>query len=621
MSDEQDSWFKDAFGLDVSGAAKKIADEAREAAGKVQGVVQRVQGAVEGAIDDVTGAVTGIVKKVAETAGGAVGGGAGGGGSPKGAAPSGGGTGSFPLSGSVGRGGQNGAGDVKAVQKALGIGLDGQCGPQTIAAIEAFQRWIGQAKPDGRVDAGGATERALASGGKPAGASDSTDAADDGGLLGGLPKGAGAQFLGFEDLGDKLVDFARALVAGGDAKSWSELAPLCEKFLDEHRFKAVQSEAIVPGDMPRDMYLDDRLIEVRAMTASGSAAICERLVTAFPDLKNYPIELADLVRKRWEFETSPNRMVLQSLPKAPPKPPPNGVLRRKSDGKIYWDPNPAQVTIANAKAPAPMSWIKGYFDFYVVDLADGAARELSKSCTFNSEETITDAVLDTMSAQAGLADYALDRGAASAELERRLEAKRTPQRPTDNPDPGNTPPSKTQVHQVGELKIVPVAFEFSYEKDDGKIKRKSTQKGYIEFAVESKPLLTRETRSLTLNFGTFEANYALGLAGKRGTGQKLKLVVDTELGASFTIVDIKLVGDNPQIPELAKVTLKMSVTVNPVAGEVEVKPELEFNVPVGKFGGIEVTLEGFPGKGVGIKIGFPFDVTDPILRKQDQKQK
>jgi len=68
------------------------------------------------------------------------------------------------LGGSVGRGGKNASGDVRAVQTALGLGADGQCGPQTIASIEAFQRSIGQAKPDGRVDAGGGTEKALASG-------------------------------------------------------------------------------------------------------------------------------------------------------------------------------------------------------------------------------------------------------------------------------------------------------------------------------------------------------------------------------------------------------------------------------------------------------------------------
>ena len=166
MSDEHDSWFKAAFGVDLGQVVQRIGDEGSAVAGQVAStvtqVVQGVQGAVEGAIDDVTGAATGIVKKVA----GAVSPSGGGGGGSSG----GGGRGSFPLGGSVGRGGKNASNDVRAVQTALGITADGQCGGQTIAAIEAYQRNMGQSKPDGRVDAGGATERALAGGGgvKPA---------------------------------------------------------------------------------------------------------------------------------------------------------------------------------------------------------------------------------------------------------------------------------------------------------------------------------------------------------------------------------------------------------------------------------------------------------------------
>jgi len=164
MSEEHDSWFKDAFGVDLGQAVQKIKDEGsavvNQAVGTVTQVVRGVEGAVEGAIDGVTGAATGAVKKVA----GAVGIGGGNGASSAGA-----GTGSFPLGGSVGRGGKNAPSDVRAVQAALGIGVDGQCGGQTIAAIEAFQRnTMGVAKPDGRVDAGGATERALAGGGNAA---------------------------------------------------------------------------------------------------------------------------------------------------------------------------------------------------------------------------------------------------------------------------------------------------------------------------------------------------------------------------------------------------------------------------------------------------------------------
>ena len=81
--------------------------------------------------------------------------------------PAGNATGPFSISGSVGRGGQNKAPDVQAVQAALnaksnaGLKVDGICGPKTIAAISAFQKTLGQAG-DGRVDAGRATARALA---------------------------------------------------------------------------------------------------------------------------------------------------------------------------------------------------------------------------------------------------------------------------------------------------------------------------------------------------------------------------------------------------------------------------------------------------------------------------
>ena len=125
MPEEHDSWLKAAFGVDLAEAAGKVKDEVLATVEKVKGAV--AQGAAAGA-----------------SAAGA---------------------GAFPLGGSVGRGGKNAASDVRAVQRALGIAADGDCGPQTIAAIEAHQRKMGAAKPDGRVDAGGATERSLADGG------------------------------------------------------------------------------------------------------------------------------------------------------------------------------------------------------------------------------------------------------------------------------------------------------------------------------------------------------------------------------------------------------------------------------------------------------------------------
>lgn len=61
------------------------------------------------------------------------------------------------IKASVGEGGKNNEDDVKIVQTLLKIDVDGDCGKQTIAAIKAYQKSIGFAKPDGKIDAGGKT--------------------------------------------------------------------------------------------------------------------------------------------------------------------------------------------------------------------------------------------------------------------------------------------------------------------------------------------------------------------------------------------------------------------------------------------------------------------------------
>lgn len=78
----------------------------------------------------------------------------------------------FELSASVGRGGKNLDEDVQQVQAALNkrmdakLNVDGKCGKATIDAIAAFQKAIGQSRPDGRVDPGRGTARKLAESGK-----------------------------------------------------------------------------------------------------------------------------------------------------------------------------------------------------------------------------------------------------------------------------------------------------------------------------------------------------------------------------------------------------------------------------------------------------------------------
>ena len=211
MSDEHDSWLQNAFGLDVGQALQKIKDEASSAIGQaaetVTEVVQDVRGVVEGALDAAAGAAKKISGAVPPTASGAP--------ARSGVA---GGTGSFPLGGSVGRGGKNAPKDVRAVQKALSIAADGQCGGQTIAAIEAFQRNHGLPKADGRVDPGGATERAMSGSGGGAGTASSTSgaaAADDSvGLWNQIQQGAadlGKSALGAIESADLLNDTGAGL--------------------------------------------------------------------------------------------------------------------------------------------------------------------------------------------------------------------------------------------------------------------------------------------------------------------------------------------------------------------------------------------------------------------------
>jgi peptidoglycan hydrolase-like protein with peptidoglycan-binding domain len=80
--------------------------------------------------------------------------------------------GGLAISAPVGRGGKNKPEDVSAVQEALnrrakaGLTVDGKMGPATIKAIEEFQKSLNQFKPDGIIQPGRGTARALAGNGK-----------------------------------------------------------------------------------------------------------------------------------------------------------------------------------------------------------------------------------------------------------------------------------------------------------------------------------------------------------------------------------------------------------------------------------------------------------------------
>jgi peptidoglycan hydrolase-like protein with peptidoglycan-binding domain len=262
MSDDHDSWFKDAFGVDLGQAVKDIEDGASAAVDEtksaVKQVVQGVQGTADGVIDGITGAAVAVVKTVAGVVSPSAAPSAGG------AASAGGGAGSFPLGGSVGRGGKNSTNDVRAVQAALGIAADGQCGAQTIAAIEAFQKNMGQAKPDGRVDAGGATERAMAGGAKaapapPTKAMPAAPADDGGSLIDRALKGVSDLAQDVQNAGEQIVDGAGDLASvlpGVDVRE-----DLAESSADDGRVPGIVERIIAKMKSGKDLRFDFAMLE------------------------------------------------------------------------------------------------------------------------------------------------------------------------------------------------------------------------------------------------------------------------------------------------------------------------------------------------------------------------
>jgi len=96
-------------------------------------------------------------------------------------------------------------------------------------------------------------------------------------------------------------------------------------------------------------------------------------------------------------------------------PPPDGVLARKGDGGLYWEPNPAPSTWGNAGGPAvPADWIAGFFAYYNLAPPPDPNPDATQDCTFNQSPSALGAVLDTLDQQATLAGYTASRATAQA---------------------------------------------------------------------------------------------------------------------------------------------------------------------------------------------------------------
>jgi hypothetical protein len=102
-------------------------------------------------------------------------------------------------------------------------------------------------------------------------------------------------------------------------------------------------------------------------------------------------------------------------------PPPDGVLERKGDRGLYWEPNPAPATWGNAGGPAvPSDWIAGFFAYYNLAPPPDPNPEAKQDCTFNQAPSALADVLDTLDQQATLAGYTASRSTAQAAAQKLL---------------------------------------------------------------------------------------------------------------------------------------------------------------------------------------------------------
>ncbi len=133
-----------------------------------------------------------------------------------------------------------------------------------------------------------------------------------------------------------------------------------------------------------------------------------------------PVDLTAAMQKAAEdVEGSVASGTTGSAPTVPP--PPDGVLARKGDGGLYWEPNPAPPTWGNAGGPAaPADWINDFFAYYNLAPPPDPNPDAKQDCTFNQAPSALDAVLDTLDQQATLAGYAASRATAQAAAQKLL---------------------------------------------------------------------------------------------------------------------------------------------------------------------------------------------------------
>jgi hypothetical protein len=178
-------------------------------------------------------------------------------------------------------------------------------------------------------------------------------------------------------------------------------------------------KGLVPGDLP-----DDCVTQLRGCLSASRARAANSPPPADP-----PATPPDPVSSPTQTpqpppETAPSSQQTapasaaagSSDPPPPPPPPPpdsssapSGVLRRDTDHKAFWRPNPAPPTWGTAPLqPAPDDWVSDFLAFYNLRPSGSGG---AGACEFNSETTTVDAVAALVAQQAALANYSPPTGA------------------------------------------------------------------------------------------------------------------------------------------------------------------------------------------------------------------
>jgi outer membrane protein OmpA-like peptidoglycan-associated protein len=147
-----------------------------------------------------------------------------------------------------------------------------------------------------------------------------------------------------------------------------------------------------------------------------------------------------------------------------------------------------------------------------------------------------------------------------------------------------------------ETKVILVPVKY----DDGKLKATASLKVAYQLPIGYKI----KSDKITASFGEveLEAEGGIGMGQKVGEPFKPKAVYIAELGASVTLIEVKLIKQIGILPKGVKAAISLNLSGNLVEAKIEPKGELKL-----QYGSVFIKTES-DGSSVVVKPGFEFDI-------------